>query len=1258
MKRFTTILMLLMTVCMGAWADGLKVSTTESASAEYQYKIFCRNASTYYLGNTTNATNSGADYGLFAFFADDSGDYTNGYYIYSIFEGKWVTYTAKDSYAQGDEGKNKITLTTEKPTVPWHIAADNSDNKYYDIRAFKTDKTLDDSGYASWNWHGGVANNASNTMGFYRYTDNNSGWGIVLAGGSGSPVADRKVVALYNVPNDNIQYALYNNNGTPKVYNSTTGVTPQYFVLRQNGLDTNGEALYRLQKAEIDGKYLKYQEFNTEGFNYMFLNTTSSFNSSFTLGSGATQAVSPYYNLYRVYPNATDNNSRPYANQVSQCNNAVVNMYSGSSDNLPAQLTDKGSWNGRWQVVEQTYTAWQVIITGAAGGSITYKGTSLLTGATATQSNNGMFVINSASTPTSSDFTINNVNGYLTDPSISFDTNRKLIKVTYTEYATIYNTITNFLSNTPETIGYPNSSARSALQNAIDAFDASSKVTSNLASLNTAYVTFQSTTDINIPEVGKVYTIQTYVETTPDATSCYLQNVNGTFTMSSTKAENALQNLWIARANGDYIVFQSAYDFTKYLTYESTGIAASGTPWDLSAERRKGTKWPYISLWNKDMAGSNDGRYLGSNGSSELGKFGTNSTNYWGSNKTQGTSWSTDFKFVESDEYKIITYKLMWNGSQIDSQEALVEIGAAPSSPWSKPDFCDDYTFNVNVIAANTAEVEVRLNWDGPFTISSDFNSATWYYMMNNNTHYLYYSSEGDNGYKVLITDDNPSGAGKNAMWAFVGNPYDGIRVINLGAGNGKYLNLSTKPDMVEASYPTYSLCDIIEGTGYFKLKNGAYYLVNHNNDYISIQDQEAWYNTTWAQYQVSAVDWAEFTKAVIDDYASTHALGSYFGVDPLLVTATKTAIDEHSSVFNKSMYESVTADFSGLTKYPETGYYRIKNNGTGDYIGYGQPAAAYNDKTAGLIAISSDNVATDASSIIRLTGSEGTYKLSTEGLNVQSQTTGSQAFPATSSTGVDFVFTSSNNDGIVSITNAASRVDDDKDGSMHNATGWTVNGIVNWSASADNSKWVVEDATSLTVNLSNVDGMYYATFCAPFSYTVSEGTTAYTLSQSGEWLIPTAVVGEVPAGTPVLLKGTVSSATLTIGSGYAATPLTTTSISGTYTTMDFALSGTPAATAEYFLGKKNGVLGFYHSGIASKEGFYTLGANKAYLSSSAGARGFAIMWDENETTGVNEVIGKMSEVTDGAIYDLQGRKVANPSRGMYIINGRKIVIK
>ena len=30
----------------------------------------------------------------------------------------------------------------------------------------------------------------------------------------------------------------------------------------------------------------------------------------------------------------------------------------------------------------------------------------------------------------------------------------------------------------------------------------------------------------------------------------------------------------------------------------------------------------------------------------------------------------------------------------------------------------------------------------------------------------------------------------------------------------------------------------------------------------------------------------------------------------------------------------------------------------------------------------------------------------------------------------------------------------------------------------------------------------------------------------------------------------------------------------------------------------------------------------------------------------------------NGAIFDLQGRRVANPIKGLYIVNGKKVVIK
>lgn len=47
----------------------------------------------------------------------------------------------------------------------------------------------------------------------------------------------------------------------------------------------------------------------------------------------------------------------------------------------------------------------------------------------------------------------------------------------------------------------------------------------------------------------------------------------------------------------------------------------------------------------------------------------------------------------------------------------------------------------------------------------------------------------------------------------------------------------------------------------------------------------------------------------------------------------------------------------------------------------------------------------------------------------------------------------------------------------------------------------------------------------------------------------------------------------------------------------------------------------------------------------------------EGVTNGIDRLTGITEQVT-GVIYDLQGRKVQKPGRGMYIINGKKVVIK
>ena len=45
------------------------------------------------------------------------------------------------------------------------------------------------------------------------------------------------------------------------------------------------------------------------------------------------------------------------------------------------------------------------------------------------------------------------------------------------------------------------------------------------------------------------------------------------------------------------------------------------------------------------------------------------------------------------------------------------------------------------------------------------------------------------------------------------------------------------------------------------------------------------------------------------------------------------------------------------------------------------------------------------------------------------------------------------------------------------------------------------------------------------------------------------------------------------------------------------------------------------------------------------------------DVTGVNEVI-EVKEVNDDSFYDLSGRRVAKPTKGLYIMNGKKIVVR
>ena len=70
-----------------------------------------------------------------------------------------------------------------------------------------------------------------------------------------------------------------------------------------------------------------------------------------------------------------------------------------------------------------------------------------------------------------------------------------------------------------------------------------------------------------------------------------------------------------------------------------------------------------------------------------------------------------------------------------------------------------------------------------------------------------------------------------------------------------------------------------------------------------------------------------------------------------------------------------------------------------------------------------------------------------------------------------------------------------------------------------------------------------------------------------------------------------------------------------------------------------------------------TLAAGKCWieLSKAAGARRLTIVF-EDETTGISSV--KTAATIEGNCYDLSGRRVAKPTKGLFIVNGKKIAVK
>lgn len=199
---------------------------------------------------------------------------------------------------------------------------------------------------------------------------------------------------------------------------------------------------------------------------------------------------------------------------------------------------------------------------------------------------------------------------------------------------------------------------------------------------------------------------------------------------------------------------------------------------------------------------------------------------------------------------------------------------------------------------------------------------------------------------------------------------------------------------------------------------------------------------------------------------------------------------------------------------------------------------------------------------------------------------------------------------------------------------------------------WINYEIVDMPVTISAEKATFSCDRALDFSGT---GINAYMITgASAGVLTPSDAMTLVPANTGLYLEGS---------NGTVNVPVVTTdAASGVSTTGNMLVAGTGAAVSTEDGGNTNFILTNKTTTNASaplrfyKANENTVPAGKAYLQIPTGSVGaHESFWFADEATSVNAV---KQEKTDGEVYNLAGQRVAQPTKGLYIVNGKKVIIK
>lgn len=604
-----------------------------------------------------------------------------------------------------------------------------------------------------------------------------------------------------------------------------------------------------------------------------------------------------------------------------------------------------------------------------------------------------------------------------------------------------------------------------------------------------------------------------------------------------------------------------------------------------------------------------------------------------------------EFELFAFSETVNVTYNFMLSGKLMGSTTESVQIGSVIPAPVEEYDYLKVASYDAEGETAGTEDrtVTVQLAEDLPFMVSTAEKVYPYVFNIHSNKGKFVWKAEGVD--QVINTPELGSFAALEApaeegyYWYIKGSYAEGFTIHSLLTGDAAALSATaTNPMLVTGDATKWNIVKDYQNGGVCFTVDGTNYVNRDPNSFL------AYWTDNDAGSGSFMIAKADFTQNFADSYlamadAPVNAYGVPEGVDmsglPALLEASQADdFDEAAADALKAELQTiVAAPVKALPAVGEKAYVRItsamkafpETKGMqllGDKIGWASVTDANIDAVLCLEGVEGGYLISSPNAGLYLTAAEG-GAIGEAGTLVKLNNLGGAQFNVV--VGEEVAHTLGHQSGA---------------GVSGNLTNWA--GGYN-SASA----WYVAEATSIDVALEQGTTLCYATLCAPFAVKApkdNEGGVRACIAKNENDNLKLVRVADVPANNGVVITGAYAGlATLDIVAE-AEAHLTGNVLVGTNTAITLE-DGSQSLVFRVV----DGIEGFYYPETAE------IKANTAYYENPNALEMVAIEAG-SDVTGI--VSPASPAASAAAVYDLSGRRVVAPAKGIYVKNGCKYIVK